>query len=324
MRIKLDQNGWTVHIEDFDFNDATRDDIDIIGCLASYYTLVVFRNQKLEIQTEERLARMFGTTQDEQYGEEFLEKDKEGNHPLYEPDGTITFRVTGEKNDNGVIGLFGFDEELAWHCNKIDQKERRGLVWLYGVHGTKSSETQFTNHVLAYNDLSDKVKKRIQDLEIIYDTDPANSSRDNFFKAAFTKSEYKGPTFGLAKVDDGNFNQTYIPTQYTPRLVHTNDCGQVGLSIFPTKVEQFKGMSVAESQLIVKSLDKHIMGNMNYRYCHHWEDGDILLSEQWLGLHRRLSFAGMSTRKLHRIESDFDKIDFSKLNSALYMVENTN
>ena len=324
MKIKLDQNGWTLHVEDFDFNNATQDDIDIIGCLASYYTLVVFRNQKLEIQTEERLARLFGTTQDEQYGEQFIEKNKDGNHPLYAPDGTITFRVTGEKNHKGVIGLFGFDQELGWHCNKIDQKERRGLVWLYGVHGTKGSETQFTNHVLAYNDLSDNVKQQIQNLEIIYDTDPANSARDRFFKEAFIKSEYKGPTFGIAKDDSGNFDQKYIPTQYTPRLVHTNNSGQVGLSIFPGKVQQFKGMSVDESQLLVKSLNTHIMGNMKYRYCHHWEDGDLLLSEQWLGLHRRLAFDGMSSRLLHRIESDFDKIDFSKLNRALSMVENTN
>lgn len=323
MKVKLDQNGWTVHVTDLDLNHATKDDVDILGCLLSHYTLVVLPNQVMPIKQEEDVCRMFGTTQDELYGEAFVNKDPDGNHPLYHPEGTITFRVTGEKNKNGAIGLFGNDEELAWHSNKIEEKNRRSIVWIHGIRGTVGSETQFTNNVLAYNDLPMDVKERIQDLEIVY-SESANAARDAYFRSRFNESKYDGATFGLPKEQSNDTPDTVIPEVYTPRLVHTNESGQIGLSIFPAKVGHFKGMGVEESKELVKYLNDHIMGNMKYRYCHKWKDGDLILSEQWLGLHRRMAFEGMSKRMVHRIETNFDKIDFSKMDSALAMVENTN
>ena len=45
-------------------------------------------------------------------------------------------------------------------------------------------------------------------------------------------------------------------------------------------------------------------------YHHDWQDGDVLLSEQWLGIHKRWKFEGIIERTLHRIESDFTHIKF--------------
>ena len=36
-------------------------------------------------------------------------------------------------------------------------------------------------------------------------------------------------------------------------------------------------------------LKKHILQD-KYRYDHHWEDGDLVVSEQWLTIHKRHAF----------------------------------
>ena len=47
-------------------------------------------------------------------------------------------------------------------------------------------------------------------------------------------------------------------------------------------------------------LKKHILQD-KYRYDHHWKDGDLVLSEQWLTIHKRHAFERMDKRLMHRI-----------------------
>ena len=44
------------------------------------------------------------------------------------------------------------------------------------------------------------------------------------------------------------------------------------------------------------------------RYDHYWEDGDVVISEQWLSIHKRWEFKRMSERILHRIAFDYSKV----------------
>jgi alpha-ketoglutarate-dependent taurine dioxygenase len=37
-----------------------------------------------------------------------------------------------------------------------------------------------------------------------------------------------------------------------------------------------------------------------YCYFHNWQDGDVSLSDQWLGVHKRMHFEGMTERVVHR------------------------
>ena len=41
---------------------------------------------------------------------------------------------------------------------------------------------------------------------------------------------------------------------------------------------------------------------------HDWEDGDLVISEQWLSIHKRWTFEKMDKRVLHRIAFDYDKV----------------
>jgi alpha-ketoglutarate-dependent taurine dioxygenase len=293
MKLTLGKHGWPVVVTEFDLNTATQDDIDVLGCLINHYTLVVLKNQKLSVPTEEAVCKMFGETLDELIDVEQLKK-LQGR--LTQPGGNITLRVTGEKDDAGQPGLFGFNHELKWHANKVDRASRRSLIWLYGERGTLGSQTHFTNHVLAYNSLPATVKEQIKDLKTVY-IDTANYSKDE--------------RETLAKVS---------APSHTPPVIYTNVGGQTGIFLSWLHLDHFVGLDKEQSSEIAHVLEQHILGNPTHIYEHDWEDGDVLLCEQWLGVHRRPAFEHMDKRVLHRIETDFSKIDFTKMADSLKLV----
>lgn len=298
MKIQLHPNQWTVIVRDFDFNQATKDDIDILGCLTNYYTLVVVKNQKLVVETEEKICRMIGKTLDtfDNISGTYKKASEEARKRFMLPGAKIAVRVTGEKNADGNPGLFGMKEELIWHANKVNEADRRSMVWLYGERGTKGSITSFTNHILAYNSMSSELRDKIADLKSVYDY-------------SYSKDEHVG------------FGTKNAVATHTPPLVYTNPAGQTGIFLAWLHLKNFVGMTEEDSKVIVDQLVKHIFSDPNNIYDHHWEDGDVLLMEQWLGVHKRHAFENMEARVLHRIETDFSYIDFGKLDRALSLVE---
>ena len=66
-------------------------------------------------------------------------------------------------------------------------------------------------------------------------------------------------------------------------------------------------MNQEQSIVLANKLQKHILQE-KYMYHHEWDDGDVIIHEQWLGLHKRWEFDGMPTRVLHRLTYDFANI----------------
>ena len=312
MKITLDKNTWTTIVSDFDLNSATKHDMDLIGCLVAYNTIVVVKNQKLTVEKEEEIAKMLGHTFDDVFGSKYQVMREHPDHPFFVDGSILVHRVTAEKNSHGFPGVFPDDDELVWHCNRIEQNPRRDVVWLYGVKGTEGSETWFTNHVLAYNDLDEETKNQIAGLTVNYE----KQQRDPKLLGYLRNAGYKGPTFNLYANDKHN-NAYAVPTQYSPPLVFTNKVGQTGLHLSWLPVESFSGMSVDDSLALRDKLRDHILGNEQYLYKHQWENGDVLIADQWFGVHKRPPFAKMDQRLLHRIEVGYERVDFSCLDEAL-------
>jgi hypothetical protein len=63
-------------------------------------------------------------------------------------------------------------------------------------------------------------------------------------------------------------------------------------------------MDELESKKFIESLRDKILQE-KYMYHHDWEDGDVVLSEQWLGIHKRWRFENINNRVVHRICLDF-------------------
>jgi taurine dioxygenase len=290
MNYHLHENGWTVILDDFDFATAAREDIDMIACLLATNTCVVAPGQQhLSVEDEIRISHMFGDVEDltpVAHLEPYKSILVPGSSNKME-------RVTGELDEHGQPGLFGHVSDLDWHCNQPAVQERKPLVWLLGVRGTEGSRTSWTNNILAYNDLMPSTKEAIVDLKMV---------------CGWKKDNYSEFDFGRAK---GGITEDFNE-YYTPNIVHTNNAGRTGLFFPFLQFRNFVGLTQDQSRAIIEPLRDHVLQD-KYIYHHDWKDGDVVIAEQWLGIHKRWAFEGMQTRVLHRTTFDFANCDLSKI-----------
>jgi alpha-ketoglutarate-dependent taurine dioxygenase len=284
MNIKLHENGWTGILEDFDFATATQEDINEIGKFLATNTLVVARGQEhLTVEDEVRIAHMFGNVENMNS----VADQSPWNHLIVPNSNNEALRVTGELDEHGNPGLFGHVSDLDWHCNKPAVPTRMPLVWLLGIKGTAGSRTSWNNNILSYQDLTDELRDQIKDLKMV---------------CGWKKGSYSEFSFSDKEED---FNE-----QYTPSLVHTNEGRKTGLFFPFLQFRNFVGMGIEESRQLAEQLRDHILQE-KYIYHHDWSDGDVVIAEQWLGIHKRWRFEGMADRVLHRTTFDFANIDLT-------------
>jgi hypothetical protein len=84
MNYRMHENGWTVIIDDFDLNYATQEHINKIAKLISRYTLVVVKKQKLSLDKELEILKMF-----KDCVPLFKKDDPNFEHTRLDPDGLI-------------------------------------------------------------------------------------------------------------------------------------------------------------------------------------------------------------------------------------------
>lgn len=264
-------NTWTVEVTDIDLSLATKKQAQQIAELVLKQMVVVIRNQKLTPQQELNFCNHIG---------HYQSTDNERAKHINVLDGVL--RVTGKKNKHGEEGLFGHTSALDWHANQASNRERKPLIWLYGVEGTDGSTTSWINNIESYKNLPEQLKSEIQDLELTLGYKVNSYSPSNFFKE-------------------------HHATDRPFKLVYTNDAGQTGLYFPFLQVFGIKGMQQSQFEQLHKKLKDHILKD-EFRYDHHWQDGDVVLSEQWLSIHKRWAFEKMHERVLHRIAFDYKKI----------------
>lgn len=189
-------------------------------------------------------------------------------------------RVTGEKNESGEPGLFGHTSALDWHANQASNYERSPLIWLYADRGSRGSVTSWIDCKKAYEDLDEATKEEIADIKITLGYKKGNYSDSNFF---YEHHNVDSPM----------------------SLVYTNTAGHTGLYFPFLQIFGMLGKNEKEFNRIMDKLKSHVLQD-KYRYDHHWNDGDVVISEQWLTIHKRHYFENMENRVLHRIAFSYE------------------
>jgi taurine dioxygenase len=288
MNYHLHENGWTVILDDFDFKTASQEDINQIAKLIATNTVVVVRRQSLSVADQVKIAYMFKNPDPllKPTDDSFIHCAADLTQ---DPTG-IVCRVSGMLDEHGQPGIAGHVDEMQWHCNQPFKFDRRPIVWLYGYQGTAGSITTWNNNILSYNDLDQDTKDKLKQLKCVY---------------------YGGTQHTEVYRESDSFNSTkYIVEDFTPNLVHTNSAGKTGLYFSLLQLEKFVGMSREESLEIANPLFEHTIQD-KYCYHHHWQDGDVVISEQWLGIHKRWRFEQIAQRILHRAVFDFPEQDYT-------------
>lgn len=188
---------------------------------------------------------------------------------------------------NGILkvgegALFGHKKALDWHANQPSNPERMPLIWLYGVESTEGSRTSWINMIEAFKDLDPETKEIIEDVSV----------HCGYKKGSYSEFEY--------------FKE-HVNYEYSTPLVYTNAVGKKGLFFPFLQIFDFDKGDPIFFQEIMEELTEHVLQE-KYMYHHDWKDGDIVLSEQWLSIHKRWDFEGMDKRVLHRIAYDHELV----------------
>ena len=272
MKYRFDSNKWTVMIEN-DIRYLSNSELIDVAKLLSKHTVVVFPNP-ITITPEEQLHIA------EIIGKVMKQKDKTRSNPINIIDGVI--RVTGKKNDKGEPGLFGHTSALDWHANQASNINRDPIVWMYGAEGMKGSRTSFINMVSVYESLPEDFKTKIQNKSCFFGYEVGRYSTTPYFKNHVNKEQL--------------FD-----------LVMTTSSGKTGLYYPFLQVFGMQNTSEKEFNDIHNELVKYITDE-KHSYHHDWLDGQIVLSDQWLSLHKRWEFDKMEERVLHRIVLNYSNV----------------
>ena len=270
MKTQLLDNGWTILIDE-DIRFLTEEQIKEVCRLTVSNMVVVFRNQDLTPEQELHFCKTIGSVQDTDY---------ERSKHLNVINGIL--RVTGEKNDAGEPGLFGHTSALDWHANQTSNKERKPLIWLYGIKGTLGSRTSWMNNILSYQELPEDLKAEAENIEVF---------------CGYKVGTYSTSTFFVEHVNYDN----------PIKLVQTNKAGHKGLYFPFLQIFGFKDYEQSRFEATMKRLIDHC-NQEKYIYHHNWQDNDMVLSEQWLSIHKRWAFDKMEERVLHRIAFDYNNV----------------
>ena len=280
MNYHLHENGWTVILDDFDFNQATQEDINQIAKLIAYQTCVVVRNQNIDLDKELEILNMFKNLKPV-----FLPTDEHFKNTAVDKDGIIC-RVTAELNEHGKPGLGANPGDFDWHANFTWRKDRRPIIWLYGLKGTVGSRTSWNNNVLSYNDLDPEFRDSLKDIKQVI--------------LGGTRHDGEAPPSWKEGEEE----------QYFPPLVYTSMAGITGLYFPFAQNEGFVGMDDASAKELRDKLTAHTMQE-KYIYHHDWKDGDIVISDQWFGIHKRWYYEALEKRLLHRAAVDYPDQDYA-------------
>jgi hypothetical protein len=280
---KLHDNGWTVILTDFNFKTATQEDINQVAKLVASNTLVVAKNQHLSVQDEVRVIKMFKDPQC------FLPEQTDNyisEMTGCEVDGSEGFllRVSGEKDDHGKTGIAGHVSEMIWHCNEPGSQDRKPIVWLSSLRGSKGSRTTYNNTILSYKDLDESIKQQIENYHL-----------EVMLEAGF---------------DAENPDEEVVMSDFHPALVRKNIAGQKGLFLPFLQTTKIVELPESQSKEMLDWLGPYTIQEQ-YVYHHDWDDGDVVIAEQNLGIHKRWRFEHIEKRVLHRGAFDFPDQDYT-------------
>ena len=184
--------------------------------------------------------------------------------------GDNILRVTAEKDEYGNEGLFGHASTLDWHANKTSNPNREPLIWLYAVKGSAGSRTSWINMAKAWEHLDDDLKEQVKTKQIICGYEKGRVSESGYFIDHVGKEPFD--------------------------IYYKNPVGVEGM--------YFPFLQIFNEDPLFPKLKEHCLDPF-FQYHHDWEDGDIVISDQWLSLHKRWEFDKMDQRLLHRIAFDY-------------------
>jgi taurine dioxygenase len=181
----------------------------------------------------------------------------------------------------------------------VDRINRGGILRPVRLPG-RLGQTGFIDKIAAYASLPDRLKQRIDGLEIVYkyDLDPA---RQRFGRTADVTVERFTP--GVLSIQNrlDDFPRVVHPLVYVQR-----ETGRKVLNLSPWFAVGIAGMMDAAGDALLEEVARHIVDDADV-YLHDWASDDMVLWDNWRVLHSATGSPADQERWMLRttIEGDY-------------------
>jgi taurine dioxygenase len=240
-------------------DDATRADLN--RAFVTHHVLVI-RDQEFAPPQFKVAAQVFG---------ELQQHNKKEHHVPGHPD------VYYVSNDEIVGGRRIIPGE-TFHTDHSNHPAPPKATTLYAVQlPTRGGDTQYVNMHLAYDDLPDEMKQRIEKLKALH----------------VYLSKYSPRPLG--HISEGSLRE--IPPPAIQPLVHTHQDNQrKALYLNPVRMESISGMEDNDALALISQLMAHAT-QKKYEYRHQWRPGDMLIWDNRSVMHQANADYDMNQRR---------------------------
>ena len=255
-------------------NKLTQDQINFIKQSWDERLVLVFKKQNLDDHKLIDFSKYFG------------ELDPPGPNPYgitFLPEFPEINVISNVKNEQGTpIGNLG-DGEAVWHADMtyLQLPPKAGILYALEVPENQGN-THFANMALAYNELPNKLKEKIDDKILIHDS--AHNSAGMLRK-------------GYSEVD----NPSETPGARHPMVITDKNTNKKLLFLGRRPHAYIIGLELEESENLLNEIWEHATQE-KFTWTQKWEKGDLLMWKNLNVLHKRDAFDPITRRVMHRTQ----------------------
>ena len=255
-------------------NRLTQDQINFINESWDERLVLVFKKQNLDDHKLINFSKYFG------------ELDPPGPNPYgvtFLPEFPEINVISNVKNEQGTpIGNLG-DGEAVWHADMTYQElpPKAGILYALEVPENQGN-THFANMALAYSELPNRLKEKIDGKILIHDS--AHNSAGMLRK-------------GYEEVE----NPSDTPGARHPIVIRDKNTNKKLLFLGRRPHAYIIGLELEESEDLLNEIWEHATQD-KFTWTQQWEKGDLLMWKNLNVLHKRDAFDPNSRRVMHRTQ----------------------
>ena len=274
MRVEPLKKSFGAKVYDLRIPELGTEQLDEIYYLWLKYALLIFPEQNLNNDQQIKFAKNFGA----------LEFDLS---PISNVRGDGSIRDTND--DDIVKSLRG---NMEWHHDSTYMPiQAKGAVFTAHTVPSKGGETGWADMRAAYDNLSENMKNKIEDLSAFHSYEW--SQKERFGHKDPKVSEFNSYGFDID------------PKPLRPLVKTHSETGRRCLTI-GRHINKIPGMSDLEAQNLDKELEQHACSNDNWVYHHSWTEGDAVIWDNRCLMHQACMWDLNEARVMYhsRIEGD--------------------
>ena len=255
-------------------NRLTQDQINFINESWDERLVLVFKKQNLDDHKLINFSKYFG------------ELDPPGPNPYgvtFLPEFPEINVISNVKNEQGTPIVNLGDGEAVWHADMTYQElpPKAGILYALEVPENQGN-THFANMALAYSELPNRLKEKINGKILIHDS--AHNSAGMLRK-------------GYEEVE----NPSDTPGARHPIVIRDKNTNKKLLFLGRRPHAYIIGLELEESEDLLNEIWEHATQD-KFTWTQKWEKGDLLMWKNLNVLHKRDAFDPNTRRVMHRTQ----------------------